>query len=114
MRNTVKLFVQQKLILAFLRKVNRDLQTTRTMEIPACGGFMLAERTEEHLNLFKEDKEAVFFSDDTELKSKIEYYLMNENERKTIALNGLKRCKESGYDNITMVSKVIHYLIESF
>jgi spore maturation protein CgeB len=106
-----KIICATKINLAFLRKVNRDLQTTRTMEIPACGGFILAERTEEHLNLFKEDTEAVFFSDDTELKMKIEYYLTNENERKMIAVNGLKRCKESGYDNITMVSNVIRYLI---
>ena len=48
-----------KINLCFLRKANDDLQTDRTMEIPACKGFMIAERTNEQIKLFKEDIEAV-------------------------------------------------------
>ena len=69
------------------------------MEIPACGGFMLAERTPDHQELFEEDKEAVFFdiNNPNELLEKALYYLEHEKERKAIAKAGRERCLKSGY-----------------
>jgi spore maturation protein CgeB len=98
--------------LNFLRKVNRDLQTTRSMEIPACGAFMLAERSAEHLELFEEGKEAEFFGSDAELLEKVKYYLIHETARRQIARAGRDRCLRSGYSNHERL-KIILKLIES-
>jgi hypothetical protein len=88
-----------KVNLAFLRKMNRDLQTTRSVEIPACGGFMLAERTREHLDLFEEGTEAEYFDTWDEALEKCKRYLREDAQRAAIAKRGYERCLRSGYDN---------------
>ena len=93
--------------LCFLRKINNDQKTTRTMEIPACGSLLMAERTKEHESLFRDGVEAVFFSSNEELLEKCKYYLDNPEKLKTIAQAGLKRCKVSGYSNLETLKHCI-------
>jgi spore maturation protein CgeB len=96
--------------LGFLRAAYRDLQTTRSIEIPACGGFLLAERTQEHQRLFEEGVEAEFFASFGEMEEKIRHYLEHEDERLRIAAAGRRRCLESGYSNQSRLAKVIEHL----
>jgi spore maturation protein CgeB len=109
----VKAINSSKINLCFLRKMNRDLQTTRSIEIPACSAFMLAERTGEHLELFIEGKEAEFFSTDDELVTKVKYYLEHDSERAEIAAAGRRRCLASGYSNEARLREVLKYAYDS-
>lgn len=101
-----------RISLCFLRKMNFDKQTTRSVEIPACGGFMMAERTDEHLALFDENKEAIYFSSDEELLEKCLYYLRNEKERKKIVNAGRDRAMNSNYSNENMIRNFIENIFK--
>ncbi len=86
----VQAVAHSKINLCFLRKGNRDLQTCRSIEIPAMGGFMIHERNAEISGLLKEDSEAVFFSNHDELLEKVAYWLSDETGRRSIAGKGFE------------------------
>lgn len=77
--------------LGLLSRFHPDQATTRTYEIPAAGSFLLAERTQEHQQLFVEGMEAAFFSSAVELQERIAYYLTHVEERERVAAAGQRR-----------------------
>lgn len=93
----------------FLRKVNRDEVTSRSIEIPACGGFMLAERTDRHQEFFIEGQEADYFSSDQELLLKIDHYLKYPEEAEKIASAGYKKCLDAKYSMRDQIVKILNY-----
>lgn len=104
----IKVINGMEIALHFLRKANRDQQDSRTFEIPACGTFMLAERSHLHLNFFKEGEEADFFTSKEELLKKLNYYLSARAEREKIALAGYFRSYNSGYDHRSRLTEVLN------
>ncbi|NEP54763.1 MAG: glycosyltransferase family 1 protein, partial [Moorea sp. SIO3C2] len=106
----IKVLNSTQINLNFLRKANRDEHTSRSLEIPACKAFMLAERTDEHLHLFEEGKEAEFFDSQRELLNKAKYYLNHGEKRKCIAEAGLNRCITSGYSHQDRVKEMLKYV----
>ncbi len=68
-----------------------DLVSTRTFEIPACGGFMLHIDNVEVRTLFDVGTEIDVFATPDELVAKIELYLTASDERRAIAVRGHDR-----------------------
>jgi len=87
-----------------------DLVTARTFHIPACGGFMLHERTNEVAEYFEEGRECGMFEGPQEMADKVGYYLDHPAEREAMAEAGHVRCLNSGHSvddrARTMLSKV--------
>jgi spore maturation protein CgeB len=80
-----------KIALNLVRRANRDGHVMRTFEIPACRAFMLANRTDEHLDLLTEGEEAVYFDSDSDLIEQVSHYLDRDMARQAIADRGYKK-----------------------
>ncbi len=91
-----KAILATKINLGINSTITRNQTSGRSFEIPAAGGFLLAKRTEEHLALYEEGKEAEFYDSVDELERKARYYLEHDEERKRIAAAGRRRCLSSG------------------
>ena len=87
----VKAIQGAKVCIGMLSKGNRDLHTTRTMEVPFAGGLLCAERTTEHLHLYKENEEAIFWDDADECAEKCIDLLNSPKKREAIRLAGMQR-----------------------
>ena len=103
----IKAIQLAKISLGLLSKGNRDLHTTRTFEISYCGGLFCAERTSEHLQLYEEDVEAVYWRDVTECIQKCQKLLANEELRRDIAEKGRARCLKNGIFNESNLNKML-------
>ena len=98
---------RSKINLSFVTHSNQDEFTQKSFEIAGCGGFLLAERSEGHLQRFAEGEEAVFFSGFEELVSKIRQYLPDEVARRRIAAAGRARAERDGYHNDRQVRIIL-------
>jgi spore maturation protein CgeB len=100
-----KILACSKIALAFLRPP--DLHTARTFEIPAQGAFMLAERSSEHIQFFQDGIEIACFSDVSELREKIDYYLHHDSDRQQIAQAGYLHVTQGGHSYVDRMRQVL-------
>ena len=96
-----------KVNLGLLSRENRDLHTTRSLEIPALGALLCAQRTEEHSLMYQEGREALFWSDAQECADMCRYALADEARRGTIAAAGHQRVMRNGHYNEMIVSSIL-------
>ena len=98
---------KSRINLSFLTHSNQDEFVHKSFEIAACEGFLLAERSDGHLQRFVEDEEAVYFSSFEECADKIRRYLPDTRERERVARNGRLRASASGYANDSQVRLIV-------
>ncbi len=101
-----------KIGLGYVSHSNHDEYTTRSTDIPACGGFLLAERTPTHLEMYEEGKEAEFFDSDAECADKIRFYLCHDEQRLKIAHAGYERCIRSDYSQERYTREAVQEIIK--
>lgn len=103
----VKAIQGAKMCLGLLSKGNRDQHTRRSAEVPYIGGVLCAERTPEHLAMYDEDKEAVFWSTPEECAEKCRWLLREPALRQRIARAGRARCIRNGLLNEQVNSQIL-------
>lgn len=100
--------------LCFVSVLNYNQTASRSFEIPGSGTFLLAIRTDQHLECYAEGEEAEFFTGHEELARKASYYLEHEEEREAIAKRGHARCVESGYSWDAIMARDWPKVLERF
>jgi spore maturation protein CgeB len=75
--------------LCLVRRANRDGHVMRSFEIPACGGFMIAEETDEHREILGPEGEcALFFTGPRDAAEKVRLALADPAGRRRMARAG--------------------------
>ncbi|MEW6235307.1 MAG: glycosyltransferase [Candidatus Omnitrophota bacterium] len=72
-----------------------DSPTVRLFDVMACGGFLLTEHRPFMEKMFRIGVELETFRTREELRQKINYYLIHEDERRTIALAGQQAVRKN-------------------
>ncbi len=96
-----------KICIGLLSKGNRDLHTTRSLEIPSLGSVLCAERTVDHELLYKDGEEAVFWSDAEECARQCKRLLDDPALRESIARKGRERYLSSGLSNEKVCARIL-------
>jgi len=99
--------------LGLLSGGNRDLHTTRSLEVPSAGGLLCAQRTSEHALLYDEGEEAVFWSDAEECRRQCQNILANPAEAERIRVAGCRRILRHGLGNEDICRQILAHLAET-
>ncbi|MDR3414432.1 MAG: glycosyltransferase [Formivibrio sp.] len=101
-----------KICIGLLSKGNRDLHTARSLEVPALGGLLCGERTTEHMAMYQEGLEAVFWSSPQECAELCLGLLADDKRRLNVARLGHERALKNGYYNEKVLSALIASVVK--
>lgn len=93
--------------LGFLSAGNRDLHTHRSLEVPYTGGVLIAQRTSEHVAMYREGEEALFWDDAEECAQQCRRVLEDPALAARLRTSGMARARELGVGNEKVVSTIL-------
>lgn len=102
-----------KVALGFLSSGNRDLHTTRSAEIPYARGLLCAQRTVEHLAMYREGEEAVFWDNVGECAEVCRKLLADDALREKIRQQGMTRIRSGSYGNESICNEILAQLLQN-
>lgn len=82
--------------LLLLNSDNRDTHTCRSFELPAAGGLVVGIRTDEHMELFEDGRDALLFESEAELFDVLQRVDADEDYANAIAGRGYRAIVEGG------------------
>lgn len=97
--------------LGFLSQGNRDLHTHRSLEIPYTGGVLIAQRTSEHVAMYREGEEALFWDDAEECAQQCRRVLADPVLGARLRIAGMARARQLGVGNETVVATILETLV---
>ncbi len=103
--------LKYRIQLNILRVHNKESHNMRTFEIPAIGGIQLAPLTEDHNNLFLDNKEIFLYNGLQQCVDKIKYLLsLSVTESKEIRKLAKERCFQSDYSYENRTDLLYNYI----
>lgn len=101
-----RLLNKYRFSVGFLSSWDKDMHTTRTFEIPACGCILITPDNQEIRSFYTED-EAVFYADDMDLKNKLKEIFNNTNLAEQIARKGNQRTVSGNNSHSNIMAEIL-------
>ncbi len=109
-RAYVEAIESTRIAIGLLSKGNRDLHTQRSVEVPFIGSAAFcAERTSEHMEMYREGVEAVFWDSPVECAKACSSLLKNPAECAQMAALARKRVIELKLSNDEVMASILDY-----
>jgi hypothetical protein len=97
-----------KVCVGLLSKGNRDLHTQRSLEVPYIrGGVLCAERTTEHLSMYKDGEDVLMWSDAKECATLCKHALESEGFRRELVMNAHNKLMRLRLSNDDVVADIL-------
>lgn len=89
------------------QNLSENSHNMRTFEIPGTGGLQITQRTQEQLEFFEENTEAIFFSTIEELNDKLKFLNSSKDLINKMKIRAYERCLRSNYSYFHRISNII-------